>query len=91
MSLNNSKGSFSIVYSGNSVSDFAPWYDLTQCVLERCVVVRAELMPMTNTVDYDAFSPYFDEVKGGELIPEYVAVIKQDEDGHPEFIKFERK
>lgn len=87
MSLKDRKGTFRIV-KNNDRKNFAEWYDTTQCVLEHCVVVRADYDPLTNQVKYYAISPYFEEVKEGLFVPEYKAELIVDEHGHPEFKRF---
>jgi hypothetical protein len=89
MNLEHRKGIFKIVYSEKTFA-FDDWYNLSNLVASQCVIVRAELMHMTNTIDYHAYSPLFDECKPGEFIPEYTATIKENEQGEIELIGFER-
>lgn len=90
MSLNNRKGKFKI-YFDNSKEGFASWYDVTQAITEKCVIVRAELDAISNTIEYSAYSSYFDEVGCACAAPEYIARIKTNDDGHPELVEFQRQ
>lgn len=89
MSLNDRIGKFSIIRNEGK-HDFAEWYEASQCVLEICVVIRAEAIATHNTIEYYAISSRFGEVADGDQIPEYVAVIDSTDD-HPTFVRFERK
>jgi len=90
MSLNNRKGKFKI-YFDNSKEGFASWYDVAQAITEGCVIVMAESDAISNTIEYSAYSSYFDEIGCACEIPEYTAVIKTNDNGHPELVEFQRQ
>jgi hypothetical protein len=46
--------------------------------MQNFVVVRAEYMYATESFEYQAFSPLFDVIDRGDLIPEYMFAIYTD-------------
>ena len=89
MSYKNRKGSFKIALD-NSENGFPSWCDAVQLVMTQCIVMRAELDALSNTIEYRAYSSHFDKVGADEMIPEYLPILKADKNGNPEFVRFER-
>ena len=46
-------------------------------IMGRCIVVRCEMMYHTNTLEYLAMSPDFDEIEKGMIAPEYEVHISE--------------
>jgi hypothetical protein len=89
MSYKDRKGSFRIALD-NSDNGFSSWCDAVQVVMTQCIIVRAELDALSNTIEYRACSSHFDKVGAGEMIPGYLPILKADKNGNPEFVRFER-
>ena len=89
MSYKDRKGSFKIALD-NSENGFSSWCDAVQVVMTQCIIVRAELDALSNTIEYRAYSSHFDEAVEGEMTPEYLPILKADKYGNPEFFRFER-
>lgn len=66
-----------VEYQPNTVRD----------VMGKCIVVRCELMYERDRFEYTAISPDFDEIKHGDIAPEYDVIISD----HGKRIEFKRK
>ncbi len=51
-------------------------------IFEGIIVVQAELMFISDKVQYTAISNHFRELETGEAVPEYMAECTKDEDGN---------
>ena len=83
INLDNKVGRFSI--SADLINQ-SP--DIIMMVMGRCIITRAEYIIIYDYIDYDAFSPDFDEVEEGAITPKYTIAITHDEDGTIDKISF---
>ena len=61
--------------------------ETAMAIMARCIVVRCELMYASNSFEYVAMSPEFEEVQQGEMIPAYDVIISDS----GKTIEFKRK
>jgi hypothetical protein len=61
-----------------------------RAALEGCAVTRCEYMHHAAAFEVYAAHPDFEEVQLGRLIPEYRAIMENDEDGQPRRVRFEK-
>ena len=45
--------------------------EVVKKIMGRCLIIRAEVMGIKDVIEYQAVCDDFDEVKEGELMPEY--------------------
>ena len=48
-----------------------------QRIMSKMIILRAEMLAYNNTIEYYANSDMFEEVKEGEMIPEYRICISE--------------
>jgi len=56
-----------------------------RAVMGRCIIVRCEMIYESNTLEYVAISPDFNQVRKGEIVPRYDVII-----GAESSVRFER-
>lgn len=58
--------------------------EIVMQLLGKMIIVRAEMMYITNTIEYGAYSELFEEVEEGKFIPTYdikIHKIPNNDDG----------
>lgn len=55
--------------------------DIAMKIFAKCIIVRAESLFINNSIEYNAYSPLFDEVDDGVISPEYLWVAEKLSNG----------